>query len=272
MPINGRNRNNVLAEAVSLEMWSVAADSHPFYNLHADVVFQPGDVGSKEETSDVIFKLEIKKAELVLNVPDEDRCVSIPNSVSRDTPSSVGTITSRATSDLNASVGAMAKVGSALSVPELSFGLSGERTLSEQREVVEVKELKTIDVLQSLDRDRNYVWVMTPSSRVYLTGRPWDAKATPRLMLKDKRATRRGLGPDVTMSLMCKRSDIIITDIRLKKKRWLFPMPIVANKNKKIAAEAYIKNALLSQSVDDADYINEHCLIELASDTISIGE
>lgn len=264
------NRNNSLAEAVSLELWTEPADQHPLYNLYADVVFQQRDVGVKSDESKVIFKLQIKKAELVFLLRDTEPCTVIQSSVSRDTPKVSGVVRDTEKSDSTASVSARTSIGA--SNPELSLGLSAGSAISNQREIVRTKELTAMDVLLSLDADKNYVWNLTAAPGKYLEGRPWDSQANPRLMLEDRRTNIKGIGPAVSMSLRCTRSDMVISDIRMKKNHWSFPIPIVLSRNKKIAAEAYIKNSILSRSCDDADFIDEYCFIELASDLVSVGD
>ncbi len=264
------NRKNSLAEAVSLELWAEPADRHPIYNLYADVVFQRRDVGAKSDESLVVFKLEVKRAELLFILSETEPCAVIQSSVSRDTPTVSGIITDTEKSAATASLHSRANIGS--SQPDLSLGLSAGSAISTQREIVRKKELKSIDVLLSRDSDKNYVWQMTAAQGAFLEGRPWDAKTTPRLTLEDKRAKIKGLGPAVTMSLRCMRGDIVISNIRIKKDRWSLPIPIIISRNKRIAAEAYIKNSLLYQSSEEADFMNEYCIIELASEIITIGD
>ncbi len=91
---NLHNRKRILSEVVSLEAWQQPTDVASQLSLHADVVFKEGRIGG-EENSKLRFKLRVKRAELIIIVPENEPVSVIRNSVSRDTIKVVGTKTAK---------------------------------------------------------------------------------------------------------------------------------------------------------------------------------
>jgi hypothetical protein len=93
MSRNADNRRRAFADVVSIDAWHAAFGAkRPRVDLHADVVFGTARVGGEVE-SPVRFRLSVKRAEVVVIIPDSEPVSVDPKSVARETPEAQGRLT-----------------------------------------------------------------------------------------------------------------------------------------------------------------------------------
>lgn len=261
------NNRKVLSEVVSLEAWQQATEHASHLSLHADVVFREGRIGG-EDNSKLRFKLRVKRAELILIIPETEPVSVVRSSVSRDTIAVAGTKV--ATQKKSALSALKAKMG--IGTPNGGYPLSGNAGFSVDgskslEEVIEHKQaFSAIDVEQSLTQEGHYKWELTTIVGPALSGRPWDCNLHPRLTLIDERKDRsKGIPPVVNIRIRCLREDLIISDIAIKdESKWRKVIKGNGFKNRYIAAEAYIRQMLAREGFDQADISDPFCAIDLA--------
>ena len=107
MAKNVSNRKRAFADTVSIDAWTGNFANGKNVSFHADVVFGTARVGG-EEDSPVRFRLSVKRAEVVLVIPDFEPVKVDPKTVFRGTPEPEGRVTSteERSTDANAKAGA----------------------------------------------------------------------------------------------------------------------------------------------------------------------
>src|SRR5205823_1663756 len=86
MVTNSSNRRRAFAEIVSLDAWHEPfSEASSKVDLHADVVFETARVGG-EDDSPVRFRLSMRRAEVVIVIPEWEPVGVDKASVSRDNP------------------------------------------------------------------------------------------------------------------------------------------------------------------------------------------
>src|SRR2546423_71274 len=93
MSQNFDNRRRAFADVVSIDAWHPPfSDQVSRVDLHADVVFGTARIGGENESA-VRFRLSVKRAEIVVVVPDSEPVGVDRSSVSRDAPEFEGRLT-----------------------------------------------------------------------------------------------------------------------------------------------------------------------------------
>jgi hypothetical protein len=90
---NFDNRRRAFADVVSIDAWHEPFDANEgTVDLHADVVFGTARVGGETE-SPIRFRLSIKRAELLVVIPNSEPVKIDRKSVSRSAPEGHGSLT-----------------------------------------------------------------------------------------------------------------------------------------------------------------------------------
>ena len=90
---NSENRRRAFADVVTIDAWHESFGPEVgTADLHADVVFGVARVGG-ETDSPVRFRLSIKRAEIIVLIPESEPVRVDKRSVSRDSPASKGHLT-----------------------------------------------------------------------------------------------------------------------------------------------------------------------------------
>lgn len=248
----GNNRTRVFSEVVSVDAWHRPfADGNDLVDLHADVVFLSARVGEEQESS-VRFRLSIKRAEVVVVVPEHEPVAIDKWSVQRDAQEFEG----RITQTLEQSSSASANVEAGLSQSGPTF--SGHGTVSagiQSNTIVEKSApLRLIVALQGKSSDGHYQWMLTPQSGPVLQGKSWDP-SIPRLKLRDVRADKtRSLPPCVRLEVRCRQEDLAIDDIQIKDEgRWAKIQARFGFANRRAAAISYVRRALVEEGLEVAN-------------------
>jgi hypothetical protein len=268
------NRIRIFSELVSLDAWHLPfTDKRTSVALHADVGFSTARLGGEEE-SPVRFKVDLKRAELRIIVPETEPLSIDSASVQRIDAPRTKTLKDRSVKKTRAGAGAE------VSGRANATGLSGTAALraaaaydTEQSvEVVETRKVGMIVASHSLDADGNHRWTFSPNkTEPRLDGKPWAAKDFPLLTLKDQRLSpRSGLSSTVRLELSCYREDLNIFDIRLKDGNLLDALKeTIGFANRMIAAEAFIRNRLEREGLPAPRMAEDYAVIELAQITAS---
>jgi hypothetical protein len=260
MQPSNNDRRQAFTDVVTLEAWHAAfGQGSPAVDLHVDVVFGTGRLG-EEADSPIRFKLDIRRAEIVVVVPQMEPVVVDPASVSRDAPQLTGQLTSSTEKRSSRSLGA--KIFGALSFrspsggASLSAEASGSVQTSEKIELAGTAEI--ISVTQSKSREGHYRWTVVPRTKEVLEGRPWDGSKKPRLKLIDSRGPgSASLSPSVRVEIRCRREDLAISDLTLKdESHWASVVGRSGFRNRLAAAESYIRDRLSSDGLHVGD-LNE---------------
>lgn len=246
--MNEDNRKRALAEVVSVDAWHRGfSQKVEHVELHVDVVFKDGRIGGDKD-SDVRFRLRLRRAEVVVIVPQTEPARIDKASVSRDAPSIKGTATQTRKIAKHASVAAKAKTRVSTDAGDAALDLSGSAgaTASSDTVIKLVQTVQSMSVTQIQTADDDYAWLVEPTLGPTLAGRPWDASAAPRLKVLDTRQDRtKGIEPHVRVEVRCRREDLEITDITLRNGAGLLGFATdPLGRNKLAAAEALIRTRL----------------------------
>lgn len=156
-----------------MEAWQQATNLTSQLSLHADVVFKEGRIGG-EPNSKVRFRLSVKRAELIIIIPESEPLSVVRNSVSRDTVKVSGTKIAREIRGYSSSLDSSARskintVGASASI-EAGFSIAKK---SNGEEVVERHQsFSSILVEQSTTPEGNYRWELSTALNDVLIGRP----------------------------------------------------------------------------------------------------
>jgi hypothetical protein len=253
MTRNTDNRKRAFADVVSIDAWhDDFTDELSKVDLHADVVFGSARVGGEPE-SPVRFRLGVRRAEVVVVIPESEPVSVDRDSVSRDAPEYQGKLTEVVEQTSQANV--KGNVSGSIS----ATGLSGSATVEAgaQANVTSTKKLEvsaTVQfmlVTQSKTAEGHYRWSVAARADEKLQGRPWDGAKQPRLRLVDKRKDRtKGIPPTVRVEVRCRREDLIIQDLGVKDEGlWEEVKSRVGFNNKLVAAESYIRDRLAEEGI-----------------------
>jgi hypothetical protein len=254
MSINPDNRRRAFADVVTVEAWHDAfGKGSSKVDLHADVVFGTARLGA-EVDSPIRFRLSVKRAELLIIIPELEPVAIDARSVSRDTPRFEGSVTET----VELARGANAKVG-AQGALDLAGGrafLSSEATAQVSKRKTRKLELKSKVALMMVTQSRSpegyYRWLVESSDGGLLDGRPWDAAKQPRLQLIDRRSNpSKGIPPTVRVEVRCRREDLMVSDLQTKDEGlWESVKSRIGHRNRIAAAISYIRNRLSEENLE----------------------
>jgi hypothetical protein len=257
MSRNLDNRKRAFADVVSIDVWHDAFDrKHPKVDLHADVAFSTARVGGEPE-SPIRFRLSLRRAEVVVVIPDTEPASVDRKSVARDSPKIRGhrteTFEKKATTSAKGRVsGSASNIGIAASA---SAEASAQADQSGTQRLEVSAPVQLMNVIQSQTGNGDYRWLVTPGMPgigEILEGRPWDAATQPRLKIVDQRKDRStGLPPVVRLQVECRREDLVIEDLHIKDESvWENVKSRLGFKNRLAAAESYIRDRLREEGLE----------------------
>lgn len=253
MSTNKSNRKRVFADLVSIDAWHAPfTDIVSRADLHLDVVFGTARAGG-ESDSPVRFRLSLKRATIVIVVPEYEPVGVDRNSVSRDSPELEGKIkeTVQKTIQAGAKAGANLSISPTKQDASVTAAANAEINATTSSSLETSRSVRQIVVTQSKTADGHYMWSVVPQTEACLEGRPWMPKE-PRLTLIDNRNDRsKGIPPVVRVEVRCLREDLIIEDIEIKDQtKWDALKAKMGFENRLKAAEAYIRNTLANEGLE----------------------
>jgi hypothetical protein len=266
---NSENRKRVFADVISVDAWHPSFENETRKaDLCADVVFGIARVGGEEE-SPVRFRLSIKRAEVVIVIPETEPVRVEKSSVVRSAPPvPQGTVKSRSAVDVKA----RGKIGSSLAASSAGINASastefGAESGVEATHVVESENaLLQMIVTSSTTVEGYYRWAIESANGKPLLGRPWDSNE-PRLRLVDqRRGSKDALAPIVRLEVRCRREDLVITDLELKDgSLWASIKRQAGFKNKMAAAESYIRDRLTKEGLEVRHFSDKFGVLTLGN-------
>lgn len=236
-------------------------------SLHADVVFSEGRLGG-EETSKVRFKLAVKRAELIVILPETEPISVDKKTVSRDTPKFSGTKINKYSFDSQTDASASAKIvaGAKGVNARAQAGVGAKVSLASLQSLETFEEVSNFEIKQTRTAEGHYRWQLLPSGNSQLLdGRPWNATKEPRMKVIDKRLDRtKGIAPSVRIEVRCLREDLLISNIEVKDKNVWQSFSTMSNRNKEAAAEACIRDRLCSEDLEFGNLSDPYSSIVIA--------
>jgi hypothetical protein len=251
---NSDNRRRAFADVVTIDAWHDTFDGmRSKADLHADVVFGTARVGA-ERTSPVRFRLSVKRAEIVVVIPESEPVSVDVKSVSREAPRPSGQLTEvleretqrHAKGEISASIAPSSLQASA------SIGAGAQATLSTRKKVEISAVIDFMVVTNSKTEEGHYRWVVRPSTGRTLEGRPWDAEKNPRLRIIDERKDpTKSIPPTVRVEVHCRREDLLIEDLEIKDEGiWQAAKSRFGFSNRMAAAVSYIQDQLAGEGLE----------------------
>jgi hypothetical protein len=251
MSTNFDNRKRAFADVVAIDAWHSPFDEQTaVVDLHVDVVFGTARVGGEEE-SPVRFRLSVKRAEIVLIIPESEPVGIDRSSVSRDSPELPAKLTEviEQSALAHAKGAAAGSIGAAGITGSLTAEVGGQANVSSTSKYEVSGIVEFMFVTQSITADGYYRWAVEPKRSGVLQGRPWNAVNKPRLKLIDKRRDRtKRIPPTVRVEVRCRREDLAVDDVEVKDETlWekIKSKPFFGNKM--AAAESYIRDRLAEE-------------------------
>lgn len=263
-----QNRLRAFADVVSVDVWHQEfSNDCRQAELKADIVFSEGRIGGEDDSS-VQFRLKLKKATLVLIVPETEPVSIVRESVRRgysNDASEWSTETVQTTEVAkSAKVGVTASLKDISASADLAAAGKTERTRTHREKLSGRSEnIKTIFRYNNIDE--TFTWVIEADSSEYLIGRPWDPLISPLVTLRDERSnSSKGIAPSVRVAVKCLREDIVISDIVINDEL-SFKDKIMGNseKIKLRAAEAYIRTKLFEVGLEVGNLENAFSVVTL---------
>lgn len=254
MTRNSDNRKRAFADVVTVDAWHDAfVNGRLSVDLHADVVFGTARVGGDSESA-VRFRLSVKRAELVVVIPNSEPVSVDPKSVRREHPEQRGQLTETVEEAGGAHIEASAK--GTVSTTAIKAAVSGEAqaqsSISANRRLVLSTDVSGMAITGSKTSEGDYRWLIKSNNGGALDGRPWDAMKQPRLSLVDKRRERtKGIPPTVRVEVRCRREDLSIEDLEIKDQHlWAGVKERLGFQNRLAAAISYIRDHLSAEGLE----------------------
>ncbi len=250
MQLGNNSRRQAFADVVTIEAWHGEFAGGRRVDLHVDVVFGTARLG-EESDSAMRFRLSLRRAEVVVVVPDAEPVSIDPSSVSRDAQKFVGKITETTERKEAKSIGGRIfgrfSKGSSVGI---SAELSGEKKTKRSERVEFSSETHGIVFTQSKNEDNNYRWILESPIKKSIEGRPWDGASSPRLALVCGDQASERVPPTVRVEIHCRREDLIISDLAMKDENlWASISEKFGFRNRLAAAESYIREKLISEGL-----------------------
>lgn len=277
---NGLNRQRIFTEVVTIDAWHQEFSSRGMQvDLHADVVFGEGRIGG-EADSPVRFRLQIKRAQLVLVVPETEPVKIDKNSVWRTGIAEQGkqtkTIAEQTRNERSFNAGLGFKAGPSGIEGSVDVKASGQaqNTRDTQTKATIEQDYCAIDILCKPDGSGSYLWEFRGKDGAPLRNRPFDPIKNPLLRLIDIRSQgSNSLPPSVRLELRCRREDLVIEDIVVKDGSLFDNLKKLAGHDPKMrAAEAYIRTKLRELGLTVGEIADPYAKLTLASTTATVSQ
>jgi uncharacterized protein YjbI with pentapeptide repeats len=263
-----RNRVRAVSELVAVDAWLGRNKEVPERtDLHVDVSFGIARLGG-EESSPVRFRLSLRKAEIVVVVPEGEPVKVDRTSIWRGdeylAKSEVSSTKARAS-------GAKARVSKLTGANGLEAGLSASAS-SEKSSSVAVIQSEQYPKINFSSRDNGeYRWFVTGFETSNLEGRPWNSSTRALFQVIDMRTRSSfGLPPALAIEVRCLREDLVISDIRLREESlWNRVNQRRGHRNRVAAAEAYLRDLLVRSGLASGNLADEFSTVTLARMVVS---
>ena len=256
----------------SLDAWHIQFDNQ---NKEADLFvhlnFGTGRMGG-ENNSPVTFDLRLRRATLVVRIPNDDGFKVDFSSVARTEPTPPTMAETKTEVATNAKFGINATAANTGFTGEASVGADGHRASTTN--TTKSENLYSINVIDG-KYENAYCWHLTPVESTVLLGTPWSAEQEPRLKILDKRTDdmrdidiSSNMTAPTIIELHCLREDFEISNLQLMNETSSIfnKLPIGKKDIKLTAAESYIREKLMERGLESGDISsgNKYVKIQLA--------
>lgn len=255
----GNNRISALSEVVSVDGWHARFDKEGKATVHVDLSFFEGLIGAEEEFA-VTFKLRLKRAVLRLVIPDSEPLAVMQATVDREpTVEMIRKVISESKVGRSGSATINAQLIDPVAARAgISAQISGEKTRISRTEGSE--KISQFEIRQFKSSDGSYCWEIKGQDGETLNGKVWDPVHQPRLAVKKKGEPKK-LEPVLRVSILCRRSDLVIDDVTPKKGSTAHSKFFM---NRQAAAQAVIREKILQNGLEHPNTENELIEIQIA--------
>ena len=253
---------------VSVSGWIAKFDADNAATVHVNVVFGDGLFGA-EPHQKIRFRLALKRAEIVVRMPDGQPIHVIGSSVAY-TPNSQRTTRETKT---ESTVEMSGHVAGELSASGAAFAAGGKASADEKRTTsqVMIEDVRRY-IIEHFTTDKlDNAWkVAHQDQRQTLVGAPWDPRTEPRLSVR-RTAERNADGdkPSLKIEIRCRRQDLHIEGLKVKDDTVWRSFQSRKNRDANLAAaEQVIKDELTKAGFLNIPDLNEDFAELLVADVI----
>lgn len=274
------NTHRSLRQLVAVEAWFRRSEADVNrYTLHANVTFDEERLGGGEG-SNILFKLSVKKCEVVFLTPSSGYFHVDPSTVRAPRPLNPHAIQTSDTT--KGKLGAGLGLSLSGATPAVSGNLEASASREVSKSVTSNQEASAYHELSKRSHDGHRSWSLDGKSMHMqrLWGSVWDAQSEPRLTIIDRRPVAviqkdadMGFPPFSRIEVRCLREDIDIYDIQFKNDAEnvrIFRRPGQTARLK--AAEAYLKQQILLEGLRVGDMSDRYSELTICDATIPIAD
>lgn len=219
-----RNRLRAFADVVGVDAWHKSfKPGCQEVDLKVDVTFKEGRIGG-EENSPVQFRLRLRRATLVVVIPENEPAEVVRESIRRDDDAQIidWEFKSTQTTHREASIAAESSVAISLLESSAKAKLSADAAANVAGDQTKIekssgRERGMKSRFQYDNVEQSFNWLIDCQSTEFLDGRAWEANQSPLMVLRDMRVDpSRGIPPNIRVAVKCLREDLLISDILSK--------------------------------------------------------
>ncbi|MFC0199611.1 hypothetical protein [Paracoccus rhizosphaerae] len=274
------NTHRSLRQLVAVEAWFSRSEVDANrYTLHANVTFDEERLGGGEG-SNVLFKLSVKKCEVVFLTPSSGYFYVVPSSVRTPRPLNPHAVQTSDTTTRK--LGAGLGLSFSGTTPAVSGNIEALGSREVNKTIISNQEVSPYHELSKRSYDGHRSWSLDGRSlpKRRLWGPVWDAHNEPRLTIIDRRPdiviqkdADMGFPPFSRIEVRCLREDIDIYDIEFKgeeEQNRIFKRPGQQARVK--AAEAYLKQQILLEGLRVGEMSDRYSELTICDATIPIAD
>ena len=202
------NTQRSLKNVVSIDGWIGAFGDDGRASVHVDVVFSEGRFGG-EPSHKVKFRVSLKKAEVMVRIPEGEPLVFVKSSLVRTPPGPTLARETKKSKTLNAG----AKAGISISPKAFDGSLSAEAGAAVTTQTTDTLQTEIMEFLcQHFPEEGDFGWRLQHRDfGSSLQGSPWDANAAPRVLVeRSTKLNTMGDAPTIKVEVRCLREDLHI--------------------------------------------------------------
>jgi hypothetical protein len=209
------NTLRALRQVVSVSGWIAEFADDESANVHIDAVFRTGSFGESADAQ-VRFKLALKRAEIIVCIPNEEPIKIIKKSIRRIAPSNPGKRTIHRQSEVK--LQADTRMGFAVETGlSVGGGLEAGTSLTQQTTDEVSFDLREYIEQHFYDESGRPAWEFSRRDKKQLSGAPLDATDEPVVSVRRSAARNADGGkPTIKIEIRCKREDLHIYDLEPK--------------------------------------------------------
>lgn len=257
--MNAGNRLRALADVVTLDpIQELVPERAGRYNIYADVFFQTVRIGAEDETP-IRFRLSLKRAEVLLRLPETDPLLHIDFGSVQRKPEQERSKSRRLKVEQGEKFQKAQKIASSSLFSSLAlklgFSTEGQKAQDKdiRRTIEEEEEIFSMRVVGRRLNAKEARWSVEAGDAAVLRNAPWDQN-TPLAVVVDQGFEDRRPGMEaggITFEIRCTREDLSIDEVELKSPSLLQKHSQSSNRRAQtMAINQYIKSQLSERHLD----------------------